>query len=157
MKFKLITLGIGLVGLILLVVSLFVYNNTRAFIDRSVTTSGAIIDMARERSRNDREYTYYPVVVFETESGQEIEFVSGSGSKTDRDRRGEKVEVLYDPVQPENAEINSFGSLWAGVMVLLVLGIGFVGLGFGGFVYIVINGGPAWVRANDKTPIRIRL
>jgi hypothetical protein len=63
----------------------------------------------------------------------------------------ETVPVLYDPRQPYNASIHSFGSLWAGSIVLFGLGAAFAGPGAG---YILWNRATArknaWLHQNGR-------
>jgi hypothetical protein len=55
---------------------------------------------------------YYPVVKFTPNNGEATTFESNSGSKPPAFRKGQQVEVLYDPQQPDSAMINSWLELW---------------------------------------------
>jgi hypothetical protein len=55
---------------------------------------------------------------FIDQKGEKIEFTSSTSSNPPRYSKGEKVEVLYLPTEPEKAKINSFFALWGGVVIL---------------------------------------
>ncbi|HKS29886.1 MAG TPA: DUF3592 domain-containing protein [Pyrinomonadaceae bacterium] len=114
----------SIIGLGLLVASVFVYLNTRNFINASAKAQGTVIAHAQGRS-SDGDVTYAPVISFRTESGQTVEFKSGTSSTSASPPVGQQVEVLYNPQRPEEAEINSFSSLWALNIILAGLGAGF--------------------------------
>jgi hypothetical protein len=111
------------VGLILLVISVFVYYNTRQFVERSITTTGKVIDMKTDD-------TYHPVVEFRTADDETLQFTSSTGSKPPAYRVGQEVEVLYDPASPHSAQIKSFMSLWFFVVAMGGLGFIFCVVGF---------------------------
>jgi hypothetical protein len=64
----------------------------------------------------------YPVVRFQTQDGQSVEFESETGTNTFSQKPGEQVEVLYDPLRPEQARIKSFMMLWFGPLIFSVVG-----------------------------------
>ena len=68
------------------------------------------------------EAVFGPVVHFTSQNGEAVEFVSSTGSNPPSYSRGERVEVLYQPEEPQNAKINSFFSLWGGPVILGGLG-----------------------------------
>lgn len=133
---KLIALGFGIVGLILLVASIFVYFNTRAFIDRSVITTGTVVDMSAEWDE-DHDRVYYPIIEFETATGERASFKSNVSSTTPDDDIGNTVPVRYDPADPDNAGVNTFLALWFATIFLVIIGVVFTVLGFGAWFYLV--------------------
>lgn len=118
----------ALVGLGLLVTSVFVYLNTRNFINSSAKATGQVIAHASGRS-SDGTLTYAPVISFRTPDGQVVEFKSQASSSSPSPAVGEAVEVLYNPRQPQEAEINTFSSLWILPIILSALGAGFFIIG----------------------------
>jgi hypothetical protein len=57
--------------------------------------------------------TYYPVVGFQSAGGQQIEFTSRFGSSSTSYRRGDRVDVLYSPLNPrEDAMIDRGAWNW---------------------------------------------
>jgi hypothetical protein len=91
---------------------------TRAFIRRAATTVGVVVDFAEETSQERRgdhleiATYFYPVVQFQTASGDAVQFSSTIGTERPRLRKGQQVPVLYDPARPAEARIRSFWQLW---------------------------------------------
>lgn len=123
----------ALLGLGMLAGSVYWYRNVEAFIVHAEVAEGTVVDLVRSGSSGSGsgDSTYRPLVVFVDAAGREIEFVSSVGSNPPAYRRGEKLEVLYQPGDPENARINAFFSLWLGPLILGFIGGVFALLGFG--------------------------
>src|ERR1022692_2061248 len=117
------------VGLGVLVGSYFPGRQTRPFLQTSVFVPGVVIEnIYKESSSSGNQgpsWSYYPHIRFQTTDGHEIDFVSGTGSSPPSYSVNEPVTVLYDPQQPYNASLNSFGSLWGATIVLVILGVAF--------------------------------
>lgn len=72
--------------------------------------------------------SWFTYVLFQTESGQEITFRNRQGSALRSFNKGDIVEVVYDPAEPENAMINNLWTRFASVFGALFSSL-FVGLG----------------------------
>lgn len=117
-----------LVGLGLVIGSVYSYSHTRSFLAEASTGKGEVVELVRSNSGDSD--TYRPRVVFTTASGEEITFTSTSGSNPPSYSRGEQVDVFYLESQPNKAKVSGFFSLWG---LSLISGcIGVVFLGFGG-------------------------
>jgi hypothetical protein len=73
-----------------------------------------------------------PHVRFTAASGSAVEFTSAVASSPPSHRVGEQVMVLYDPANPQHAEIEGFFTLWSppvafGAVGLVVLVLGLLG------------------------------
>lgn len=129
-------IGIGMLG-----GAGYSYYTTNQFIEQSLKTEGIVVDLVRSRSssrtsgsnRRKTSRGYAPVVEFTTESGDTIEFVSSTSSNPPKFSEGELVEVFYDPRSPRKAKINSFLTLWAGTIIVGLMGLIFSGIGVGWF------------------------
>lgn len=110
----------SVVGGALLVGAFLWYQNTVSFLDEALGSPGVVTDLVYSRSSDSS--SYYPVVRFEDETGQLIEFQSSSGSNPASYSRGEKVSVFYLPGEPESARIDGFFSLWGGALILGIIG-----------------------------------
>jgi hypothetical protein len=122
------------VGVFLLVGGYFSYKHTRHFIANSTIASGKVIDLVLQtKSDSDsprtNRGTYHPVIRYETESREAIEFVSHTGSNPPSNRRGDRVTVRYDPNDPYKARVDSFISLWLSSLIPSGLGILFLTAG----------------------------
>jgi hypothetical protein len=125
------------IGLCLLVVSVLLFLNTRRFINSSARATGTVVSHNTSRS-SDGDISYYPVISFQTQDGRTIEFQSGAGSSSRSPAVGQTVELLYDPRNPQSAEINSFGSLWLAPLILSALGTIFFVVGI--LVFMAFRG-----------------
>lgn len=98
---------------------------------------GVVIDLERSRD-SDGDTTYRPVVEYTDQNGTKHQFVESVGSNPSAFSRGEQVEVIYDPWEPEEAIIDSFTTRYL------------FPLAFGGFgsIFALIGGGLmfAWFR-----------
>jgi hypothetical protein len=122
------------VGVLLLVGGFFSYKHARRFIANSTVADGEVIDLVLRRKSNSdspgtNRGTYHPVIRFETESREAIEFVSNTGSSPPSHRKGDIVTVRYDPKDPYTARVDSFVSLWLPALIPSSLGLLFLTAG----------------------------
>jgi len=80
------------------------YRYTQALVHRSLETWGVIIRVVGEDSGDDT--PFYPVVVFATPGGRQIEFESPTGTALPK-KVGNQVQVIYDPAHPQDAVLKS--------------------------------------------------
>jgi len=113
---KVIEYTFTIIGLGMLVGAAFIYRSTDLFLAEAIKTEGTVVELVQ--SQSDDSTIYRPVVQFTSQNGQEIEFVSSSGSNPPSYSRGEKIEILYHSKDPQNAKINDFFSLWGGPVIL---------------------------------------
>lgn len=123
-----------LVGLGLLTGAALSYRSTTAFLRTADSATGEVIGYQR-RDNSEDGIVYFPVIVFSTASGEEIEFVSSTGSSTRGYRIGAAIPVRYDPALPFNAMIDAPADIWLTVGVLGVLGVAFSGAGAAGVYF----------------------
>ena len=125
MKSKLIFIHILfiVIGSVLLYFSHSLYISTHEFISTSKTKIGTVTEL----SGSD---VYYPHISFETENDKNINFRSSVGTNPPSYSVGDSVEILYDPKNPQNAQIKSFVSQWMGVIGTGSMGIVFFLIGF---------------------------
>lgn len=109
-----------LAGVIVLLVANHLYTGTRSFLDSTVNAEGLVTDMIKHQYYDGIQYR--PVVSFSTPSGENIVFRARTSSYPAAYRVGEKVEVLYNPNEPDKARIKSFSSLWAATVGLGLTG-----------------------------------
>jgi len=77
-------------------------------------TNGEIIRFESERSSSNQlnstsSTIYYPVFTFKTDAGQIITTKSRVGSSHQSNKRGDQVDVLYDPKDPKGLAIVDYG------------------------------------------------
>jgi hypothetical protein len=83
-------------------------------------------------------FYYSPRIRFQATDGHEIDFVSGGGRYPPKYTVNETVAVLYDPQDPNHAEINSLVVLWGGAIGMAILGVAFTA--FAIMFFVLANG-----------------
>jgi hypothetical protein len=105
------------------------FADRRAFLRRSEVATGEVIALVESRESED--HTVRPRVRFQTAHGSRVTFESEAASNPASYDVGAAVRVRYRRDQPQEAEIESFGSLWGSVAVVAVLGAVFLLVGLG--------------------------
>jgi hypothetical protein len=134
--------GIALVGF-----GFFTFFRQRAQIAKFSKVEGVVTDLipvraggefvvsrTEEGMKMEKKVRYRSQIQFKTQTGRTIEFISPISTRPARYNIGERVEVLYDPQNPKQAQINSFLHLWFTTLMLIFFGLFFVGMGFLGAV-----------------------
>lgn len=105
------------VGVALMVGTLFWADSTRRFLARARPAAGEVVRLNAGGA--------HPEVRFTTATGQVVEYPQGGmiwGY-----RKGDHVEVLYDPQAPTDAPVlNTTGALWGFHTMTFLMGTGFV-------------------------------
>lgn len=122
----------SLIGLVLLGVALYVTDGTREFVASAAIASGEVIDLIESRD-SDGDSIYRPRVQFQTPDGRRREFTATVAANPAGFYAGEAVEVLYDPVRPSTARIDTFFQLWFTPLLLGGMGATFTLFGLLGF------------------------
>ena len=112
------------IGILLLVLTPVMVVRTAQFLAGAERTDGTVVDLSRSKD-SEGSVTFSPVVSFTTAEGRTVEFVSSSGSSSPSHSEGDRVEVLYDPDDPNDARLSGFLDLWFGSLVVGVLGAAF--------------------------------
>ena len=117
-------------SVICFIVSGFLFFRTKNFIKGAVQTEGTVIDVSHKSTGSGSFYS--PVVKYFTKDKEEIIFHSKSGSNRPDFKTGERVRVLYNPEDGQDARIVSFFQLWGGTFILFCVGFGtgLLGAGF---------------------------
>lgn len=120
------------IGFCLLVGAFFSYQNSKFFLQGSISANGTVIAIDRSSSpgKKGKSPSYHPVISFTTESGEPIEFRSSTGRGKNTYTKGQIIEVLYQQAAPRQARMNSFFSLWGATLILAGLGAVFFALGY---------------------------
>lgn len=100
----------------------FYYNSAR-FIDRATETQGTVVELVRSRSAMP--LNYHPVVVFTDAFNRTVEFQAHQGSNPARFKRGDKVTLLYDLNEPQQAKLKDFSGFWGAAIGFSAAGLGF--------------------------------
>ena len=129
MKYLHLVFTVGL-GSCMLLGALFFFSRSLVFAYRATSTTGKVIEHEVNTStstgsgsnRSTTTTSYRPVVQFQTQ-GRSIRFVSKAGDNSPQDQPvGSEVTVLFNPNDPNNAEIDSFSAIWGGSVFMIVFG-----------------------------------
>ncbi len=121
---KLIGSIFALTSVILLGAGVYTYNQTKKFIEHSVTAQGVVVGFASQSSSRGPGQTHCPIIRFQTHQGETITARGSLCSSPPSYKKAEKVTVRYDPKDPQNISIDSFFELW--FLTLILSGIGAV-------------------------------
>lgn len=114
---------------------------------REVTTTGQVVEIIPHRDEEDGTIFYHPNAVFSLPNDDRQTVDLGGYSPESPYAVGEEVAIAYDPQNPRNARINSFGGaleLW-----ILPIILGTLGTAFGGATLLAI-----WITRGDTNKTR---
>ncbi len=109
------------IGIIILIFGLFWSYDIAYLTSKGINTTGTIVD--KKSHHSDGGWTYSPVVVFLAKNGTSVRFEDVTGSSSPSWHIGDKVEVKYDPLEPDNAIIDSGVFNFLGPIAILVFGL----------------------------------
>ncbi len=106
----------------------------------SAPAEGVVVGLEPRRARHG--HIYCPDVEFRTPAGQTARFVSAFGTMPAAYRVGQAVKVLYDPTNPQSAEIDSGMTRWLmpGCLFAFAVGGAFFSLLFLGLMLLAASG-----------------
>jgi len=114
-------------GVALLTIGVALTMHHLLFVHRATAATGVVLEnIARTSEEEDADHNkrlvtyYYPKVQFRAANGQQITFVSDSGSDPPNPI-GASVKVLYDPADPYGASVED-GTFWVLPAVLFLVG-----------------------------------
>lgn len=124
---------IVIVSLALIVVGIYLWQRGNHLLSNGKKAEAIIFKNNFHPSSSDGGGTYYPVVRFLTDKQEWITQELNIGYSPPK-REGAKLQVIYDPEDPTNVEINS--TLYLEVLPRLLVALGIVGLVFGALQYL---------------------
>lgn len=127
---------VAIVGVVLIALGAYAFFRRWAQLSHSIVTTGSVIELLPQRQSGDYvveknpadgvkikpKYLYRPVISFKTESGRTVKFAASVSSRPKPFQIGDQVEVIYEPEQPQKAQINRFVYVWFNVLMLLFFG-----------------------------------
>ena len=127
----------ALIGTGMLIGTFFLIKNANHFINTAIHTDGVVLENIEDVEQDDRgtHYSYRPKIQFQTKGNEEVIFVSSTGYGAPEYSNGDVVEVLYDPSNPHNAEVEGFFEVWGGGLIFGILGLVFSSFGYGLFAH----------------------
>lgn len=94
-------------------------------------TAAQVVDLKEERTSGpdgDDGSVFYPVVAFHVADGRAVRTPTRSGGYPPPARVGERVEVIYDPANPQNVALYPFRKSESALPIIaLIVGIAITG------------------------------
>lgn len=81
------------------------------YLRRTIITKATITNLIAKKDENGH-LSYSPVYVFTDRQGQSVKVTSSTASFPPPGEVGDKIEVLYDPQNPQHSIQNRFFSVW---------------------------------------------
>ncbi len=126
------------VGLILLAGALYCLLSVQSFLSTSVITTGTVID--QELGTDIDGVSYQPIITFRDQQNTAHTFVAEVYANFVQYPEGTTVEVIYNPQDISQAQLNSFWGLYLWPVLLGVLGVSLLGLSA---IFYLISSKPA--------------
>jgi len=121
--FLFMSLCFGLSALGLLVGAVWAYFSQQRKMESRVAAVGTVVELTTRITASGRSSMICPVVEFTASSGEKIKFTSEFGSRPAGHKVGQSVNVRYDFVDPQKAEIDSAMNLWLIPLILVFMGV----------------------------------
>jgi uncharacterized membrane protein YgdD (TMEM256/DUF423 family) len=131
-----------IISISLLIGAYYTYTNQKEFLATATYAEGTVIDFRESESTSDghTSYTYAPIIKFNV-NNTPITFIDSMGSSDPSEQVGDKVDVLYNPNDYDDAQMDKGWLNW--ILPLILFGFGILTLY--SFVYSSIK------KAKSKT------
>lgn len=113
-----------IIGVCLVIGGVYITYNQLKFVESSVSANGTVIGLVQKGD------SLYPKIQFQDKTGEDIMFVSTFGCSPACYEKQEQVNVLYNYNDINDAQLNSFMSLWLGSIILFFVGTVFIIMSF---------------------------
>ena len=118
-----------IVGVGILTGGFFMIKSTISFLNNSEKTEGVVTNIIQSRSSDSGNYMYSPEVSFVDNNEKTISFTSNVSSNVSTYKMGDKIPVIFNKENSQDAKINTAFQLWFGPALMTVLGIIFFLIG----------------------------
>ena len=132
---KLILQMIALAGLGLLAAAGVTYTQSAYFVSHARLTTGTIVSLFASVDTDTNSTYYCPQIRFTTTTGKTINFGADTCSAPSPYHVGDLVNIYYDPQNPQNAQMKTFGAQYLLPLSFLVSGLPLALLGGFGLLF----------------------
>lgn len=103
-----------IVSIYFFIIFIILLINAIHFISIAVYADGRVVELVLKQlgSGDNASITYHPSILYTASDGRQYTFISGMGSYPASYEEGEPVKVMYDPANPDEAEIHSKGGVF---------------------------------------------
>jgi len=130
---KIFALCFTVAGVILLAISGILFIREFVFLGRAETTSGTVTAYSTYTDSEDTTL-YCPVIKYTTREGQNNSYTSNSCSAPADFKIGDQVQMVYDPGNTKNVQIQNFWDEYVGTLITGLIGLPFFIVG--GWLYL---------------------
>ncbi len=109
-------------SLIFILIAVYLGYRSYSFQQIAISTKGQIVELV-ERTDSEGGTLFAPVFTFTDNQGQVQKVYSSVSSYPPIGNVGDTIDILYDPKNPKNADIDTFFSNWGGAIILGGLGL----------------------------------
>ena len=126
---------IVLPGVILLCIGVVLHWKTYKLRTNGALAEGEVVEVVERKSSTSdfHKLYFYPIVGFETKSGQSIRKELNIGTNPNRYPVGRKLSIIYDSTEPENVKINT--KLYTTILPWIFTSVGIILLMIAGILY----------------------
>ncbi|MBI2926967.1 MAG: DUF3592 domain-containing protein [Verrucomicrobia bacterium] len=111
-------------GLLFGILACLLFRKKRAKLAMCQRAWGDVIDV-KEHTGGEGP-TRHPVVCYRTGTGKEVAFESKFGSSNWKVKPGDRLEVLFNPSDPSDAEVVRFRTQWGLCFIFAIVSVGSV-------------------------------
>lgn len=137
----------GVVGCASITLGLWAAGKSRSFLARAQPGAGTVVAHTQADGRHTASF---PIVEFRARDGRVRSFQGDVGITRTQYRIGDRVAVLYDPANPENARLDDESSLWYFPFGIMAFGVASVAVA----VYALLRTAWATLRRAGSSPPR---
>ena len=119
--FLFVGLCFGISALGLLGGAVWAYFKQQRTMESRIAATGIVVELTTQVTQ--RGSIFCPVVEFTVPSGEKIRFTSEFGSRPAGHKIGQSVNIRYDAVDPQKAEIESTMNRWLVPLILVFMGV----------------------------------
>jgi len=103
--------------------AVWAYFSQRNKMGSRVAAAGTVVELTTQITTSGRNSIICPIVEFATSSGEKIRFTSDFGTLPASHKVGQNVNVRYDPIDPQKAEIDSAMNIWLTPLILVFMSL----------------------------------
>lgn len=132
MKYLYFTLLV--LGLVLLFYAVSQLRKTNDLLTIGVKTEATIIDLIEVKNKNGK--SFKPILEFNDFNNETFQFDSRISSKSYKNHRGLKWDVVYNPEDPSQVKVASFWGLYTSTIIPMIFAFPLIIIGGGYFIYL---------------------
>ena len=127
---KLVLQGVAVIGFLLVATAGFTYVQSAYFVSRAKLTTGVVVGISTSVDQDTNSILYCPQISYITKTGQTVKFSANTCTSPSIYNIGDVVNMYYDPQNPQDAQIKSFGAQYLLTTSYFVAGLPLVLIGF---------------------------